>query len=34
MKRSELILRLRLDFNNYIRDNYIKDKCERWGIEI
>ena len=28
MKRSELILRLRLDFNNYIRDNYIKDKCE------
>ena len=28
MKRSEQILRLRLDFNNYIRDNYIKDKCE------
>ena len=31
MKRSELTLRLRLDFNNYIRDNYIKDKCERCG---
>ena len=31
MKRSELILRLRLDFNNYIRDNYIKDKCEICG---
>ena len=31
MKRSELTLRLRLDFNNYIRDNHIKDKCERCG---
>ena len=31
MKRSELILRLRLDFNNYIKDNYIKDKYERCG---
>ena len=29
MKRSEVILRL--DFNNYIRDNYIKDKRERCG---
>ena len=31
MKRNELILKLRLDFNNYIRDNYLKDKCERCG---
>ena len=29
MKRSELILRLRLDFINYIKDNYLKDKCEK-----
>lgn len=31
MKRNELIIKLRLDFNNYIRDNYLKDKCERCG---
>ena len=31
MKRNELIMKLRLDFNNYIRDNYIKDKCEKCG---
>ena len=31
MKRNELLMKLRLDFNNYIRDNYIKDKCEKCG---
>lgn len=31
MKRNELILKLRLDFNNYIRDNYLKDECEKCG---
>ena len=31
MKRNELILKLRLDFNNHIRDNYLKDKCEECG---
>ena len=32
MKRNELILKLRLDFNNHIRDNYLKDKCEGYVI--
>ena len=27
MKRNELTLRL--DFINYIKDNYLKDKCEK-----
>ena len=31
MKRSELMLKLRLDFNNYIRKDYMKDKCEKCG---
>ena len=31
MKRNELIWRLRLDFNNYIRKDYMKDKCEKCG---
>ena len=31
MKRNELILKLRLDFNNHIRDNYMKDVCEECG---
>ena len=33
MKRNELLMKLRLDFNNYIRDNYLKDKCEKCGLE-
>ena len=31
MKRNELILKLRLDFNNYIRKDYMKDECEECG---
>ena len=31
MKRNELIMKLRLDFNNYIRKDYMKDKCEKCG---
>ena len=31
MKRNELIWRLRLDFNNYIRKDYMKDECEECG---
>ena len=31
MKRNELIMKLRLDFNNYIRKDYIKDECEKCG---
>ena len=29
MKRDELLMKLRLDFNNYIRKDYVKDKCEK-----
>ena len=31
MKRNELIMKLRLDFNNYIRKDYMKDECEKCG---
>ena len=31
MRRNELIMKLRLDFNNYIRKDYMKDKCEECG---
>ena len=31
---EELKVKLRNDFEFYMRNNYIKDKCERWGIEI
>ena len=34
MKRSELMLKLRLDFNNYIRKDYMKDKCEECGSNV